>query len=124
MVKRFSRANPVDSASERRAAQRQLAREIHTGTYVPTGIGKISENVVKNHRQLEKELYDLKKTWFGDNSNWNKTGHVKKTLRNSTIKQLRDAIKKIQEWVDDPTIYEQEVADGPDYDSDIAFYYH
>lgn len=123
MVKRFP-TSTGDSASQRRAAQRRLAREIHSGTYQKSTVGKSSESAVNTHRALEQELFDLKQTWFGTGPNWNKYNTVKKTHRNATAKQLRDAIAKIERWLDDPGQYDEDVAEGPDYENELAFQYH
>ena len=121
------------SQAERRAARRRLAREIKTGTYQPSAIGKKARQAAT---ELEKErlidrIQALKHKHFGDRIKYNETRSRKNiqvdpaTGKLRTLADLRSILDSITRWDADgaPDDWEGLVTiyDG---DHESAFYYH
>jgi hypothetical protein len=75
----------AQSASERRAAQRRLAKEIHSGTYVPSKIGAKARGDAR--KQLRELIYDL----YGDKPRYSEKG-VAKTVKNLPDKRIKHLV--------------------------------
>lgn len=83
----------MQTPSERRAAQRRLAREIKSGTYKPT--------IVSEKYRLQQSVNKLKKEVFGSSPRYNDRGAAKSTAR-ASMKNLR----KAKEYLTDRTDFD------------------
>ena len=92
------------TASERRSAQRQTARQVHEGTYKPSAIGKKArEAASKRIPVLIDQIQALKKKHFGDRIKWNKDRSRKNvqvdpaTGNHRKLKELKDILDDLNE---------------------------
>lgn len=108
------------TTAERRAAQRRLAKQIHTGTYQPSAIGAksralantyLKEQLVDQIHAIKKAAFDTRIRWDGQSSygwakwsNWNEAKAKQNIRVNFTTGKPRDkeelkiALAAITEW--------------------------
>ena len=131
------------TASERKSAQRSLAKEIHTGTFKPSGVGSKAREAAKGRKeQLVDKILDIKRSAFGPNAPivtvkrrgvWNE-GRARKNIQvdpdtgeNHTLTEIRDYLAWITEWNDAgrPSDFHGIVDFDPeDNEYETPFYYH
>ena len=94
----------MPTSSERRAAQRRLARQIHTGTYKPSATGKKAREVA-NSQQIINDIQTLKHQLFGNSPNWKATSsrrHIAVNAATGKIRsksELEDIKQKVQDAI-------------------------
>jgi hypothetical protein len=71
----------AQSAAERRAAQRRTAKEIKTGTYVPSPIGRKSRELSARREQLIRKINGFKRRQWGKRPRYREKGNNLNTRR-------------------------------------------
>ena len=73
MVVRKGHTNPQPRtpAQMRRAAQRKIAREVKSGKYTPSPIGRKSREVTKNRREIVNRIAQKKERLLGSSPKFN-----------------------------------------------------
>jgi hypothetical protein len=122
----------VAVTAEHRAAQRRLAREIHSGTYKPSGIGAKARRIAAlTEQELIDRAQELKKKHFGTRIKWN-SARSRMNLQVDPDNGLPRGRKDLRLILDD--IEQWDKAGAPDdwegltaiHDGEFqtAFYYH
>ena len=78
----------MPTPQEHRAAQRRLAREIKTGTYKPSAIGRKAREVAGNQKIID-DIQALKQQLFGNSPNWRVTSSRRHIAVNATTGKIR-----------------------------------
>ena len=113
----------AQSPAERRAAQRKIAKQIKTGTYEKTSIGrKAREIATRDRERIVADVNKLKRARFSGQPKWSTNGSNRATRRHADgsirtiteLKQLKKALLAHKNYDDDDL--EDGVADG--------LYYH
>jgi hypothetical protein len=127
----------AQAAAERRSAQRKIAKEIKTGTFKPSPIGKKARDAAKAYLQEKSELIktirEYKNQVYGGTAKFNQRRSDKnvrinpKTGKERFIEELRViayTCERITEDNDRDNFYWQwdNIFEDAEYES--AFYYH
>jgi hypothetical protein len=123
----------AQTASERRAAQRQLAKEIKSGTYKPSKIGAKARDAAKDYRaektQIVNMIREYKNREYGSHPRFNqkrsdKSARVNpQTGKDWTIGELREIRRDINIAIAEQLDYAGLHDLDHDYD-DSPFFYH
>lgn len=105
-----------EAAKNRRAAQRRLAKEIHSDTYKPSRVGE--------RERLVREINAFKKMVWGDSPKYNSKGANNATRRDVETEKPRSVaeLRKMARYaasvlgVTDIDFYEPD-EDSPDYET-------
>lgn len=76
------------ATAQHRAAQRRLAKEIHTGTYKPSAIGAKAREVA-NSQKIIDDIQTLKQQLFGHSPNWKPTTSRRHIAINAATGKIR-----------------------------------
>lgn len=87
---------------EHRAAQRRLAKEIKTGTYKPSAIGKKSREVAGSQKIID-DIQTLKQQLFSGSPNWRATSSRRHIAVNAATGKIRtrDQLLDIKQKIED-----------------------
>jgi uncharacterized coiled-coil DUF342 family protein len=127
----------AQSASERRSAQRKIARELKEGTFKPSPIGSKAREKAKDYRkeksELIKEIREYKNRLYGHTPRFNQRRSDKnvrinpRTGKDRTIEELRTIwgiLEQIDEDNERDEFYWRWDNLFEDIEIESTFYYH